>query len=157
MRTSKSLTLLMLVALFVFIFTCCKKDNSTTTSTSTASNVNAVTQTAQDAESQDAVSTNVEQNADDQADALEASNYNTSDAKSAAGVVVTVDHPDTTYFPKVITITFNDTGLVVNGEKMSETGTITIDVSLQPGTSWWRNRIMRVITFTNFSVTTDSS
>ncbi len=155
MKTGKLLNLLMLVAIFAFIFTGCKKDNSSS-STSTTPTVNTENATAQDAESQDAVSTNVEQNTEDQADALEASNYNTTETKASNGITVTVDHPDTTYFPKIITLTYNYSD-TINGEHMSQTGTITLTVSLQSGTSWWRNRIKRVFAFDNFTVTTDST
>lgn len=151
---------LLAIALFLGAsITSCNKDNNSP-STGTQSATSSQVATAQDAESQDAIATKVEQDADNQADALEASDFNLSETKGMVinGVNVDVDHPDTTYFPKVITLTFNyaDT---VNGEHMSQTGTIKITVDTVPvgRRLWWRKHVMRTFDFTNFTVTTDSS
>lgn len=158
MKAKRLMNLLMVVALVGFIFTGCKKDSSS--SSSGPVTVNAQTGTAQDAESQDAVATNIEQSADDQADQLEASNFQISETKSAtvAGITVTVDSKDTTTFPKTITLAF-DTTLTINGETITQSGNIviTVDTVAVGKKLWWRKHVERTYTFNNFSVSTDSS
>ncbi len=158
----------MLVAIIAFIFTGCKKDSSS--STPAASDANQAN-IAQDAETQDAISTQVESSADNQADQLENNNFSSSfavvsyrvaksDTLSLSGVTITIDHPDTTYFPKVITFTFNvnDT---VNGVIMSQTGSIqlvvSVDTTLVNWQKQWRKHVSRVFTFNNFTVGIDSN
>lgn len=146
-----------IVVVYGLYFTNCKKDSGSSSSTSGSSSQIA---TAQDAETQDALATKIEQDADTQADAVESSNFHVSEVKSVAanGIGLDIDHPDTTYFPKMITLTYNyaDT---VNGEYMSQTGQIIITVDTVPvgHKLWWRKHVMRTFNFVGFTVTADSS
>ena len=142
--------------LVTLTFSSCKKDSSSSTPSS-ASQI----ATAQDAESQDALVQQVEQDADNMADALESSNFNTSEAKAGNlnGISISVTHPnDTVTFPKYITLIYNyvDT---INGENMSQTGQISIMVDTIPVHKklWWRKHVIRTFQFSNFTVTNDSS
>jgi hypothetical protein len=120
----------------------------------------------QDAESQDAVSSKVESDVDNTADNVESNDFNTTLSKAALDNGITVSNisnnsptangPDTTNFPKTITLVYNlsDT---INGEHITQTGTVTITVNVPSGKKPWRNFITRTVTFANFKVTTDSS
>ena len=114
---------------------------------------------AQDAESQDAVVTQVNQDLDNSMDVMEANNFNSTATKAGSDcATVTISPKDTIVFPKTITINYNcvDT---VNGELMSQTGQLVIVVDTIPvGKKMpWRSHLKRSVTFNNFMVTTDSS
>jgi len=130
----------------------CKKDK--TNDSSIAGSDVAI---SQDAESQDAVADNVDQMADNQVDFAEANLFDINKQKSAsASGSWTCTHPgDTITFPKIITITFGDT--TINGENLKYTGTITVRDSLSTGTGSWKNRVIRKIIFSNFTIASDSS
>lgn len=151
------LKLIMLTAVFALVFSSCKKDSTSTPASSATQ-----TATAQDAESQDALLTNVEQGADNQADALEAAGFAVSDAKSASvnGISISINNNkyDTINFPKIITLNYNFSD-TVNGEIMGQTGQIIITVDTIPVHKklWWRKHISRTFSFNNFTVTNDSS
>ena len=150
MKTNKLQYLLAIASFTGFLFTSCNKEEKLLSSTSGEVTV------AQDNESQDALAEDINQSIDNTADALEANNFSGMKSAMANGITVTVDHPDTTTFPKVITITFNiDT--TVNNENMSQTGQVIINVSLTHDAHPWRNYIKRAITFNQLTVTTDSS
>ena len=114
---------------------------------------------AQDAESQDAIISQVNQNTDNAMDNIEANNFNLTATKSASDcATVTISPKDTIVFPKTITINYNCTD-TVNGEYMTQTGQLVIVVDTIPvGKKMpWRAHLKRTITFNAFSVSTDSS
>lgn len=150
MKTSK--LHLFAIALFIGLsMAACKKDNSSSNSLSGTDSA-----VAQDAESQDAQADNVDQSVDNISDALEANNFTSVKSTMVGSPTCTVDHPDTTYFPKVITLVFN-TDTTINGERFIQTGTITIDVERTSNVGSWRNSLKRTITFSNFTTGNDSA
>lgn len=152
MKTSK-FHLFTIALLIGLSFSACKKSESTTNVDLTGKEA----AVSQDAESQDAQADNIDQSTDNIADALETNNFSAVKSATTGGPSWTVDHPDTTYFPKVITLTFN-TDTLVGGEKFSQKGVITIKVELTVANAHpWRNYVKRTITFTNFTTANDSS
>lgn len=156
MKTSRIILMLAIAGLYGISFSSCKKDPGNDTTSVIPNNELAV---AQDNESQDAVAENVNQSVDNKVDAVETNNFSSLKAGMSDGIDVQVNHPDTTTFPKVITLTFNvDT--TVNGEHMSQTGQINILVELTSAQKPWRRYLKRTITFPEvnpFTVTSDSS
>jgi len=143
----------MLTALFVFIFAGCKKSSSTTTTTS-STNTNA--EQTQNSDVQDAVSERSEQDADNTVDQLQANNYVVPSSKASGSVTITVNHPDSTTFPKTITIVYSNYQDSTAGEKFVYNGEIMVNVSVAPSAA--SNLLTtRIFTFDNFSITTDST
>ncbi len=147
---------LLLTAAGIFI-TSCSKDSSSPASTSLTS---AQTIQVQNSDAQDAVAEQTEQDVDNKLDELQNSNYAASNLKSGLAelndtVIITVDHPDTTTFPKVITLTYYNYVDSTANETLIKNGTISIYVSLANPDK--RRLVTRAYTFTNFSVTTDST
>jgi hypothetical protein len=152
MKTSKFH--LLAIALFVGLFVAsCNKDNS---SSSTGSLSTSETAVAQDAESQDAQADNVDQSIDNITDALETNDFSAVKSAQVGAPMCDVDHPDTTYFPKVITLTFN-TDTTINNELFKQTGVITIKVERTSDVGPWRSSLKRTITFDNFKTQNDSA
>ena len=155
MKTRKFILLFAVAGLYGMMFTSCKKDNGSDTLSAIPGNEVAV---AQDNESQDAMAENINQSVDNKVDAVETNNFSSLKAGMSDGIDVQVNHPDTTTFPKIITLTYNvDT--TVNGEHMSQTGQINILVELTSTQKPWRRYLKRTITFPEvnpFTVTSDS-
>lgn len=137
----------------------CKKDSTTPTQ-----NINTLTsqQTmqVQNSDAQDALADKTEEDIDNKLDELENNNYSPVTAKSFTAalndtVVITVNHPDTTTFPKVVTLTYyNYTDSSAN-EIITKNGKITVTItSANPNK---RNLISRAFVFNNFAITTDST
>lgn len=150
MKKIQILTGVMLFVLItVLIFHSCKKDNNESIATTTVNEL-------QNSESQDAVADKVENDIDNSVDKMEANDFNISTQKSSFDdcVTVEVDHPDTTDWPKTITITVNCSD-TVNGEIINQHGTIVIVVNAT--NKPWRKFLTRTITFSNYSITADSS
>jgi len=153
MRTSK-LHLLVIAFLIGLSFATCKKTDSTDNSLKG----NDVTAT-QDAESQDAQADNVDQSVDNIADALETNDFSAVKSTLAGGPSCSVDHPDTTTFPKRITLVFA-TDTTINGEKFKQTGTIVIYVERTKDKGPWKNYLKRSISIspnTPFKTENDSA
>ena len=70
-------------------------------------------------------------------------------------VVITVNHPDTTYFPKVVTLTYYNYKDSSAFENITKNGEIIVTIN-RPDPSHPR-LISRVINFNHFAVTTDST
>jgi hypothetical protein len=151
MRTSK-LHLLAITLLIGLSMAACKKSSSSSSNTLSGTD----SAVAQDAESQDAQATSVDQSVDNVADALEANNFTAVKSTEIGAPTWSVSSSDTTTFPKTITLTFA-TDTTVNGETFIQTGTITIVVSLTQNKWPWRNYVKRTITFSNFSTRNDSA
>jgi hypothetical protein len=135
----------------------CKKDSSN------PSNNNLTNQQAiqvQNADAQDALADKTEEDIDNKLDELENNNYSVTSSKSyLAGltdtVVITVDHPDTTTFPKLVTLTYYSYKDSSANENITKNGKITVTItSANPN---HRNLVSRAFVFSNFAVTTDST
>jgi hypothetical protein len=70
-------------------------------------------------------------------------------------VVITVDHPDTTTFPKVVTLTYYNYKDSTAFENLVKNGKITVTITSANPTH--RKLVSRLFAFSNFSVTTDST
>jgi hypothetical protein len=130
----------------LLVFTACKKDNNTGT-------VNPIiaqneTTSALDNAGIAEMSDNVTTQAENTVNALDAAGYSVSKKKSVdidQCETIVIDHPDSTYFPKVITITFgacSDSGGAV------KRGTIIITVNGR----YWLSGSTRSIRFIDFTV-----
>jgi hypothetical protein len=114
----------------------------------------------QNADAQDAVADKTEEDIDNKLDELENNNYSTASLKSFMAdltdtVVITVDHPDTTTFPKVVTLTYYNYKDSSANEKIIKNGKITVTItSAIPN---HRRLVSRTFLFSNFAVTTDST
>ncbi len=113
----------------------------------------------QNADAQDALAEKTEEDVDSKLDELQNNNYSTSFAKALGTltdtVVITVDHPDTTTFPKVVTLTYYNYRDSSLNENITKNGKITVTItSANPA---HRKLISRALVFSNFSVSTDST
>jgi hypothetical protein len=135
----------------------CKKESS-------GSNENPLTnqQTiqVQNADAQDAIADKTEEDVDSKLDELQNNNYAVAGMKSNLAnltdtVVITVDHPDTTTFPKVVTLTYYSYKDSSANETIIKNGKITVTItSANPN---HRKLVSRSFAFSNFAVTTDST
>ena len=134
----------------------CKKDTST-------ANNNTLTEKqviqVQNADAQDALADKTEEDVDNKLDELQNNNYSDVSMKALGTltdtVVITVDHPDTTTFPKVVTLTFYNFRDSSLNENITKNGKITITItSANPN---HRKLVSRAFVFSNFSVSTDST
>lgn len=148
MKTRKMMILgFSLLVVSFFAFYACQKD----TSTSDVSSVVLASEstTAQDDAGVTEISNNVTDQLDNTVSTLDANGYNSSLLKSgelgSQCMTVQVDHPDSTVFPKVITITFESCSDSVGAAK---TGTIVVTLSDR----FWKLHSSRMIRFENFSV-----
>jgi hypothetical protein len=139
------------------LFYSCRKESSTTNNNSLAS-PKAIQ--VQNADAQDALADKTEEGIDNQLDELQNNNYVVVNARSYLStlndtVVITVNHPDTTYFPKVVTFTYynyKDSSAV---ENITKNGQIMVTIDRpDPGHP---KLISRIIKFNHFAVTTDST
>ena len=137
--------------------TSCKKESSSTPTNSLTSQQ--VTQT-QNADAQDAVAEKTEEDIDAKLDQLQNNNYSVAGLRSFLAtltdtVVITVDHPDTTTFPKVVTLTYYNYKDSTAFENLVKNGKITVTITSANPTH--RKLVSRLFAFSNFSVTTDST
>jgi hypothetical protein len=135
----------------------CKKDSSTPGKTSLT---NQQSVQVQNADAQDAIADKTEEDIDNKLDELQNNNYAVTGMKSYLAnltdtVVITVDHPDTTTFPKVVTLTYYSYRDSSTNENIVKNGKITVTISsANPN---FRKLISRAFVFSNFAVTTDST
>jgi hypothetical protein len=141
------------------LFTSCKKDNSSDSSTNPNSLTSQQAMQVQNADAQDAIADKTEEDVDNKLDELLNNNYSAVNTKSLlAGltdtVVITVDHPDTITFPKIITLTYHSYKDSCINESITKNGEIIvrIDVDIHHP-----RLVTRSFTFQNFSVITDST
>jgi hypothetical protein len=135
----------------------CKKDSSTTTTNPLTS---AQTIQVQNSDAQDAVADKTEEDIDSKLDELQNNNYAVTGSKRYLSnltdtVVITVDHPDTTTFPKVVTLTYYSYIDSSANEPIIKNGKITVTISSANPTH--RKLNSRAFVFDNFAVTTDST
>ncbi len=145
------------VAASLFLYSC-KKDSSTSTGNPALSS--AQTTQMQNSDAQDAVADKTEEDIDSKLDELQNNNYVTSISKSELSnltdtVVITVDHPDTTTFPKVVTLTYYSYVDSSANEPIIKNGKITVTITSANPTH--RKLVSRSYLFDNFAVTTDST
>jgi hypothetical protein len=135
----------------------CKKDSS-------GPIVNSLTgqQTiqVQNTDAQDAIADKTEEDIDNKLEELQNDNYAIAGTKSLLAnltdtVVITVDHPDTTTFPKVVTLTYYSYKDSSAFENITKNGKITVTITSNSPTH--RNLVSRAFVFDNFALTTDST
>ena len=137
--------------------TSCKKESS-----NSSNNVLTSQQVVQvqNSDAQDAIADKTEEDVDNKLDELQNNNYAAADMKSyltslTDTVVITVDHPDTTNFPKVVTLTYYSYVDSCANEPITKNGTISVIISKPvPNHALL---VSRAFTFTDFAVTTDST
>jgi hypothetical protein len=147
---------------FFFIAGCislssCKKESS-------GPNENPLTASqtiqVQNADVQDAIADKTEEDIDNKLDELQNNNYAVAGMKSLLAdltdtVVITVDHPDTTTFPKIVTLTYYSYKDSCANETIIKNGKITVTItSADPN---HRKLVSRAFVFSNFAITTDST
>lgn len=144
-----------IILIFLAVISCKKDDDNQEQLPATEATI------TQDAEAQDAVIDNLDQKIDNGVDNIIENKFSTLKAGDACATITNITNGnDTVNYPKQFTITYNckDT---INGEVMTQTGAISVSIDTLRATNttgkWWRNRIKRTITFTNFTVATDSS
>ena len=143
--------LLLFFAICAFLITGCKKETSKTSFTLTE-----VAQ-VQNSDVQDAIADKNDQDVDNSLDQLQVVNYISSNLKSVSvsgSRIITVDHPDSTTFPKVITIVYSNYQDSTADEKFVKNGEIDVTVTASGND---KQLVTRAQTFKNFSVTTDST
>jgi hypothetical protein len=135
----------------------CTKDNSSSTTSLTSQQ----TEQVQNADVQDAVADKTEEDIDSKLDELQTSNYTTGVTQKALltdlsdTVIISVDHPDTTTFPKVVTITYYSYKDSSAFENIIKNGQIV--VTINAANVKYPQLVTRSYTFSNFAVTTDST
>jgi hypothetical protein len=130
----------------------CKKEESTSSKLTTEQ----ISQ-VQNSDVQDAVADKNDQDIDNTLDQLQVSNYSDISARSYANSgtrTIIVDHPDSTSFPKVITIIYSDWEDSTAGEKFIKNGEIDVIVTKNSDNP---QLVTRSLTFKDYSVTTDST
>ena len=134
---------------------CSKEDNLAPSSNDFTANE---TGQVENADVQDAVADQITQDIDNTADELQNSSYQTDDLSSAritgGSRTITVDHPDSTTFPKVVTIIYTNWSDSTAIDTFVKNGEIDIVVNCPDPE---KRLITREYTFKNFSVTTDST
>ncbi len=140
-----------------FLFYSCRKESSTPNNNSLPS-PKAIQ--VQNADAQDALADKTEEGIDNQLDELQNNNYAVVNARSYLStlndtVVITVNHPDTTYFPKVVTFSYYNYKDSSAFENITKNGQIMVTIDRpDPGHP---KLISRIIKFNHFAVTTDST
>lgn len=156
-RNNFILGLIFLVGITGISLTSCQKSsNSPATTTFTAQQ----TEQVQNSDAQDALADKTEEDVDNNLDELENNNYNSSVTKSGLSnptdtLIITVNHPDTTTFPKVVTLSYYSYVDSSADEPITKNGTITVTISLADPTH--PKLVTRSMEFTNFAITTDST
>jgi hypothetical protein len=136
----------------------CKKDSSTPGNNTALTSQQAIQ--VQNSDAQDAIADKTEEDIDNKLDELQNNNYVVANMKSYLSgltdtVVITVDHPDTTTFPKVVTLTYYSYRDSSINENIIKNGRITVTItSANPNA---RKLVSRAFVFSNFAVTTDST
>ena len=135
----------------------CKKESSTTSENPLTSQQ---TIQVQNSDAQDALADKTDEDIDNKLDELQNNNYAVTNSKSFLAnltdtVVITVDHPDTTTFPKVVTLTYYSYKDSSANENIIKNGKITITITSANPTH--KKLVSRSMVFSNFAVTTDST
>lgn len=154
MRAIRFKIILVVLATLGIYITGCKKDNS---STPTAAFTSQQELQVQNADVQDAIAEKTDQDIDKSVDQLQASNYQVSGFKAYAvsgNLSITVNHPDSTTFPKVITFVYTNYQDSTADESFVKNGEVDITINADPTD---KQLVSWEMTFKQFSVTTDST
>ncbi|MFN8209939.1 MAG: hypothetical protein U0T33_03110 [Bacteroidales bacterium] len=154
MKTSVKIYSLMIITASALVFTSCNKNSTNNDPLNTMPSDESIK--VENVDVQDAVADKNEMEIDNTLDQLQVLNYSTTSLKDAlltGSRTVTVDHPDSTTFPKVITITYNNYQDSTANESFIKNGEIQVTVTAG------NNKLLvtRVQVFKNFSITTDST
>jgi hypothetical protein len=136
----------------------CKKESSATSNNNSLTGPKVLQ--VQNADVQDALADKTEEDIDNKLDELQNNNYAVGIMKSYLStltdtVVITVNHPDTTFFPKVVTLTYYNYKDSSAFENITKNGEIIVTINRPDPTH--PRLISRVINFNHFAVTTDST
>jgi hypothetical protein len=142
----------------VTLFTSCKRDSESPSNVNTLTNEQAIQ--VKDADIQDAIADKTEEDLDNKLEELQNNNYTISITKSGHSeltdtLVITIDHPDTTTFPKVVTFTYYNYKDSCANESILKNGEITITINCVDVKH--PRMISRAFAFHNFSISTDST
>ena len=156
-KSNSILILIFFLSVIGLSVTSCKKvnSNSSTTSLTGSQSVQVL-----NSDAQDALADKTEEDVDSKLEELETDNYVLVGAKSYFSdptdtVIITVDHPDTTFFPKVVTLKYYSFTDSSANESIVKNGTITVTISKNVANN--SRLLSRSFVFDNFSVTTDST
>jgi hypothetical protein len=154
MKSKKIALFTVIIATTGFIITGCKKEsNSPPPVTFSSQQIAQV----QNSDIQDAISEKADQDIDKTVDQLQVSNYKVTTAKSAlttGSLAITVNYPDSTTFPKVITLVYTNYQDSTADESFVKNGEVDIIVTANSSD---KQLTTRAFTFKNFSITTDST
>lgn len=154
MKTVKIKFIPLILATTLFLIPACKKDNTTPTDLKLTSQQ--IVQ-VQNSDVQDAVAEKTDQDIDKTVDQLQVSNYAVPTGKSlsaSGSLVITVDHPDSTTFPKVVTLVYTNFQDSTENESFVKNGEIDITITVNGSD---KLLISRALVFKHFSVSTDST
>ncbi len=155
MEMKKVRNLIAVGAICGLMLTNCSKDNNPSPATGFTS---AQTDQVENSDVQDAVANQIDEDVDNTADELQNGSYQVDDMSSARVMggsrTITVDHPDSTTFPKLVTIIYVNWSDSTADERFVKNGEIDIIVNTSDPN---HQLITREYTFKNFSVTTDST
>lgn len=145
--------LIVLIASGVFIPACKKDNGGSSTAKLTSQQINQM----QNSDAQDAIAEKTDQDIDKSIDQLQATNYLVPVGKSlsaSGSLVITVNHPDSTTFPKVVTLVYTNYQDSTALESFVKNGEIDLTITAN-GTN--KQLVTRALTFKHFSVKTDST
>ena len=130
---------------FVLFFSCTKDNDSVSLS-------DADVEIAEDDAIIDEIYEEVDATVESEVYDLDKNGYQSVSLKSVTEDVcrtVTVDHPDSTYFPKIITIDYGDgCSTVINGDTIIKSGKIIVEVTDR----WFVPGAQRIVTFEDYYV-----
>ncbi len=150
MRRKNLASVTLAVAVGMFVFTSC--DNVKTDDSSLITNLEI--ESAEDDAFVDDMYNNLDSEIDQELNSLEKTGYETLVLKSVDDEpyvckTVTVDHPDSTTFPKVITIDYGDGCTIdINGELFTRKGKIIITITNR----WFIKGAERTVEFVDFYI-----
>ncbi len=154
MKTLRFEVISMILALLALFATgCSKNNNSQMPSTLTGQQISQV----ENSDVQDAIAEKTDQDIDKSIDLLQASNYETTNLKSlstSGNLVITVNYPDSTTFPKVVTLVYTNYQDSTADESFVKNGEVDVTISANPDD---KQLVTWDQTFKHFSVTTDST
>jgi hypothetical protein len=147
MNAKKSLPVLTAIAAALFLTYSCSRDDSGSLSDSDLT-------FAQDEAFVDALYSEVDNAVTTNLTNLDANNYSPYATKSTSGdgeecAVITVDHPDSTHFPKVVTIDYGEgCTLIFKDDTITRKGKIIITMTNR----WFVEGAQHIVTLENFSI-----
>ena len=144
MKTRNLVAMLAIVAGFAFFGTSCTNENSTATDASLTATA---TDEAQAASLSDAVTTQADAYVNTLADNGYSGSMAVKGTAEVTGPVITIDKPDSTNFPKIITIDFGTTGFITDRNDTLK-GKIIVTISAK----LWKSGATKTIHLVDFYV-----